>query len=71
MATVCTRNGNPCKPAEDQLSSKFAKLDRALEKIDREEAEAEARLEAAEVGFQAALSKLKRLRTQKEILKGT
>lgn len=63
----CIRTGRKCEPAEPAVN--FAGIDKALEKLEREELETEAAWEAAVELARVKQSKLKRLRQQRRFLK--
>lgn len=70
----CVRKGRKCEPAEPVVN--FSGIDKALEKLEREELETEAALDLANAQAQAAnetarvkQAKLKRLRQQRRFIK--
>lgn len=63
----CIRTGKKCEPAEPVVN--FAGIDRALEKLEREELEAETLQVAAIEQLRLSQAKLQRLRKQKRFLK--
>jgi len=64
----CTRAGKKCEPAVPVVH--FSGIDRALAKLEKEEEEAEAAMDAAMELFLSRKQKLKRLRKQRRFLKG-
>lgn len=70
----CVRKGKACEPAEPIVN--FSGIDKAMEKLEREELEAEAAIDAAHAQAAAAnevarvkQSKLRRIRQQRKFLK--
>ena len=63
----CVRSSKKYKPAEPVVN--FAGIDRAIEKLEREEIEAEVLQAAATEQIRISQAKLQRLRKQKRFLK--
>ena len=70
----CVRKGKKCQPAEPVVN--FSRIDKAIEKLEREELKIEAALDTATAQAEAAnniarakQNKLRRLRQQRKFLK--